>query len=104
VVVAVGLAFVEPLANVEVNVPGVIAMLTTSVVVQLSVLLAPELIPVGFAAKELIAGVDCGLFPVGDVDAPQAARPTQVRRTRARVVCFGAGVSRSRIEKLRQHL
>jgi hypothetical protein len=104
VVVAVGLTFVEPLANAEVNVPGVIAILVTSVAVQLRVLLAPELIPVGLAAKELIAGIDCGPFPVDDVDAPQAARPTQVRRTTARVVCFGAGVSRSRIEELRQHL
>ena len=102
--VAVGLTFVEPLANVEVNVPGVIAMLATSVVAQLSVLLAPELIPVGFAAKELIAGIDCGLFPVDDVDAPQAARPTQVRRTRARVVCFRACVSRPTMEGLRRDL
>ena len=103
-VVAVGLTLMEPLGEVELNVPGVIAILATSVVVQLRVLLAPELMPVGLAAKELIAGIDCRPFPVAEVDAPQAARPTQVRRTRARVVCFGTVVSRSRIEELRPHL
>jgi hypothetical protein len=104
VVVAAGLTLVEPLAKVEVNVPGVIAMLATPVVVQLRVLLAPELISVGFAAKELIAGIDCGPFPVGDVDAPQLARPAQVRRTSATMPCFGAWASRPRTKELRQHL
>jgi len=104
VVVAVGLTFVEPLANVEVNVPGVMAMLAPPVVVQLRVLLAPELMPAGFAAKELIAGIACGPFAAGDVEAPQAARPTQVSRTRATVVCFRACVSRPAMEGLRRHL
>jgi hypothetical protein len=56
VVVAVGLTLVEPLADVEVNVPGVMAMLVAPVVAQLSVLLAPELMLVGFAVKDVIAG------------------------------------------------
>ncbi len=55
-VVAVGLTLVEPLAEVEVNVPGVMLRLDAPVVVQLSVLLAPEVTLVGFAAKELITG------------------------------------------------
>jgi hypothetical protein len=56
VVVAVGLTLVEPLADVEVNVPGVIARRLAPVVTQLSVLLEPEVIPVGLAVKELITG------------------------------------------------
>jgi hypothetical protein len=57
VVVAVGLTLVEPLADVDVNVPGVMAMLVAAVVVQLSVLLEPEIILVGRAVKELMVGL-----------------------------------------------
>jgi hypothetical protein len=59
VVVAVGLTLVEPLAAVEVNVPGVIPILVAPLVAQLNVLLAPEVILEGLAVKELIVG-----FPV----------------------------------------
>jgi len=57
VVVAVGLTLVEPLADVDVNVPGVMATLVAPVVAQLSVLLEPEVILVGLAVKELIVGL-----------------------------------------------
>ena len=57
VVVAVGLTVVEPLADVDVNVPGVMAMLVAPLVVQFSVLLEPEVIVVGLAAKALIVGL-----------------------------------------------
>jgi hypothetical protein len=57
VVVAVGLTLVEPLADVDVNVPGVMARLAAPVVAQLSVLLEPEAILVGLAVKELIIGL-----------------------------------------------
>ena len=56
-VVAVGLTLVEPLADVDVNVPGVMAMLVAPVVAQLSVLLEPEVMLVGLAVKELIVGL-----------------------------------------------
>ena len=56
-VVAVGLTLVEPLADVEVNVPGVMASLLAPVVTQLSVLLEPEVIREGLAVKELISGL-----------------------------------------------
>jgi hypothetical protein len=56
-VVAVGLTLVEPLADVDVKVPGVMAMLVASVVPQLSVLLEPELMVVGLAVKELMVGL-----------------------------------------------
>ena len=63
-VVAVGLTVVEPLADVEVKVPGVMAMLVAPVVVQLSVLLEPALMLVGLAVKELIVGWLGGAFTV----------------------------------------
>ncbi len=54
---AVGLTLVEPLADVEVYVPGAMAMLVAPVVAQLSVLLVPDVIVVGLAVKELMAGL-----------------------------------------------
>ncbi len=56
-VVAVGLTLVEPLADADVNVPGVMAMLVDPVVTQASVLLDPELILVGLAVNESMAGL-----------------------------------------------
>jgi len=56
VVVAVGLTLVEPLADVEVKVPGVMVMEVAAVVDQLRELLEPELMLVGLAAKEFIVG------------------------------------------------
>ena len=56
-VVAVGLTLVEPFADVEVKVPGVIAMLTASVAAQASVLLEPEVMLVGLAVKESMVGL-----------------------------------------------
>ena len=60
-VVAVGLTLVEPLADADVNVPGVMAMLVAPVVAQLRVLLEPELMVVGLAVKELMVGL-LGVF------------------------------------------
>jgi hypothetical protein len=57
VVVAVGLTLVEPLADVDANVPGAMARLVAPVVAQLSVLLEPEVILVGLTVKELITGL-----------------------------------------------
>jgi len=62
VVVADGLTLVDPLAEVEVNVPGVMARLTAPVVAQLSVLPEPAVMLVGLAVNELIVGL--GLLPV----------------------------------------
>lgn len=47
----------EPLAELEVKVPGVMAMLVAPVVDQFSVLLEPELIVVGLALNELMVGL-----------------------------------------------
>jgi len=60
--VEVGETEVEPVALVDVNEPGVIAMLVAPVTDQESVLLEPELMVVGFAPNELIVGLlDAGL-------------------------------------------
>jgi hypothetical protein len=55
-VVVVGLTLVEPLADAVVKVPGVMATLVAPVVDQLSVLLEPELMLVGLAVNDVIAG------------------------------------------------
>jgi hypothetical protein len=72
---------VEPLADVDVNVPGVMAILVAPAAAQLSVLIVPEFMLVGFAAKDVIVGAEP--FPAGELDevvAPQPARPTQANR------------------------
>ena len=63
-VVAVGLTLVEPLAAVEVKVPGVIAMLVAPLVTQLRVLLEPGVMLVGLAVKELMVGLLGGALTV----------------------------------------
>ena len=74
--VDVGLTLVEPLAELDVNVPGVIAMVVAPLVTQFSVLLAPELIPVGFAVKEVIAG----FVPVPDDELDEFDTPPHPKR------------------------
>ncbi|MGA7400196.1 MAG: hypothetical protein WBW38_09245 [Candidatus Sulfotelmatobacter sp.] len=79
--VVVGLTLVEPFAEVEVNVPGVMAILVARAAAQLSVLLVPEVTLVGFAVKEVIAGAV--LFAEGELDEvvePQPASPAQANR------------------------
>jgi hypothetical protein len=56
-VVAVGLTLVEPLADAEVNAPGVMARLVAPLVAQLRTLLEPEVIVAGLAVKELMVGL-----------------------------------------------
>jgi hypothetical protein len=79
VVVAVGFTLVEPLADVEVNVPGVMARLLAPVVTQLSVLLEPEVIPVGLAVKELITGLLAEFTVTVSVDEVEPAALVAVR-------------------------
>jgi hypothetical protein len=71
---------VEPLADVEVKLPGVMAILVAPAAPQLSVLLVPEFMLVGFAVKEVIVGPD----PFDDELVPQPSNPTQTARTRTR--------------------
>lgn len=84
-VVAVGLTLVEPLADADVNAPGVMATLVAAVVAQLSVLLEPEVIVVGRAINEVIVGTEG--FPEDepdDVIAPHPASPRQASKKRTR--------------------
>jgi hypothetical protein len=95
VVVAVGLTLVEPLADVDVKVPGVMEMLVAPDVAQLSVLLVPELMLVGLAVKELIVGAE--FFPDGELDEvgeEQLDRPAHRNIVRT-------SAQRSRREELR---
>jgi len=83
VVVAAGLILVEPLTDVDVNVPGVMATLVASAAAQLSVLLAPEPMLAGSAVKEVIVGTEP--FSGGALDEvvePQPASPAQANRMR----------------------
>ena len=80
--VEVGLTLVEPLAAVDVNAPGVMEMLEDPVVDQLSVLLEPEFIPVGFAEKEAMVGGE--LLPGDEAVEPQATNPAQAARVMRR--------------------
>jgi hypothetical protein len=85
-VVAVGLMLVVPLADVDVNVPGLMATLVAPAVAQLSVLLAPELTLVGFAEKEVIVGMEVFSEAEGDEpDEPQFTKPTLANRIRIRI-------------------
>jgi len=73
VVVAVGLTLVEPLADVDVNVPGVMAILVAPLVDQLSVLLEPEFIVAGLPANELIVGGEFTVMVCVEVTEPAAS-------------------------------
>jgi hypothetical protein len=73
VVFAVGLTLVEPLAEVDVNVPGVMATLVAPFVVQLSVLLEPELIVAGLLANKLIVGGAITVMVCAEVTEPAAS-------------------------------
>jgi hypothetical protein len=73
VVVAVGFTPVEPLADVEVNVPGVMAIFVASVVAQLSVLLDPAVIVEGLAVNELIVGLPAVFTLTVSVDVAEPA-------------------------------
>ena len=72
--VAVGFTLVEPPAEAEVNVPGVIAMLAAPVVTQLRVLLEPEAMLAGLAVKEVSVGAPAAftLTVAVDVAEPEA--------------------------------
>ena len=72
-VVAVGLTLVEPLAELDVKLPGVMATLVAPLTAQLNVLLEPEAMLVGFAVKELIVGL-LGLLAAVTVTVAAAVR------------------------------
>lgn len=81
--VTVGFIVVEPLADVDVNVPGVMATLVAPAAAQLSVLLVPAFMLVGLAVKEVIVGIEP--FPEDELDelVPQPSSPNNRMRTNA---------------------
>lgn len=72
--VVVGFTVVDPVAAVEVNVPGVIAMEVAPEVAQLRVVSAPELMLVGLAVKLPMVGAlgACTVTVVLEVTDPDA--------------------------------
>jgi hypothetical protein len=60
VVVVFGFTLVEPVAEVDLKVPGVMAIRVAPFVAQLSLLLAPKLMTVGAATNETILGEEAG--------------------------------------------
>ncbi len=79
---------VEPLAAVDVNVPGAMAIDVAPVAVQLRVLLAPEFMLVGFAVKEPMAGTEP--FPEGAVE-PQPVNIIATPANRTMAITASAG-------------
>ena len=77
---------IEPFADVDVNVPGVMAILVAPAVAQLNVLLAPEFMLVGSAVNEVIVGAEP--FPEDELGAvdPHPANPIQINRIIMRTV------------------
>lgn len=76
-VVADGLTLVEPVAEVDVNVPGVTAMLVAPLVTQFKVLLDPALMLALLAVKDVIVGAEpfTGPGSLLVAAAPQPVRP-----------------------------
>ena len=65
----------------DVNVPGVMAILVAPAATQLSVLLEPEVMLAGLAVKEVITGLEP--FSGGVLDEPQPVSPAQANSMRA---------------------
>jgi hypothetical protein len=80
VVVAVGLRTTVPLADVDANVPGVMATLVAPAVAQLTVVVEPLMIDAGLTEKELMVGaatcLRVGSFCVQPAIPAKAARNT----------------------------
>jgi hypothetical protein len=70
---------VEPLANVDVNVPGVMAIVVEPVVAQVRVLLEPELMLAGLAVKEVMLGLLAGLMVTVAVEVVEPEALVAVR-------------------------
>jgi hypothetical protein len=85
VVVAVGLRTTDPVADVDANVPGVMAMPVAPVVAQLRVVVEPLMIDAGLAEKVLIVGaatcLRVGSFCVQPASPARADKSTSARTT-----------------------
>ena len=103
-VVAVGLTLIEPLADEELKLPGAIETAVAPFVVQFNVLLAPELMVLGFGVKDAIVGADAvpGFWFMGlaALPPPQPARPAKPSNTKAMAKRSSPEHSRHREPKL----
>lgn len=82
-VVTVGLTLAEPVVDVDVSVPGEMAMLVAPLVDQLSVLLEPEFMLPGSVVNEVMVGA--APFPGDGIDGvvePQPASKAKTNRMR----------------------
>jgi hypothetical protein len=98
VVDAVGLTVVEPLAVVEVKVPGAMEILVAPVTDQVSVLLPPGLIAAGLAPKKVITGGEPGPESEFEIVEPQPAKTAETSGTRSSAQRF----SRRIVQELRR--
>lgn len=80
----VGLTVVEPLAAVEVKVPGVMEMLVAPVAAQVSVLL-PELMLAGVAVNEVIVSPESCPREVCPEDEPEDPQFTRLNVSERRI-------------------
>lgn len=88
-VVSVGLTLVDPLAAVDVNVPGTIEMLAAPLVTQLSLLLCPLVMLDGLAVNELIVG-----FVVARATPLRPTQASKVSSMRKALLQFSATIFR----------
>jgi hypothetical protein len=80
-VVAVGLRFIEPVADVDAKLPGVTVTLVAPEVVQLSAALLPAVMLAGLAENDAMVGADAfAVLVTGDV---QPTSPPPTRRNSA---------------------
>ena len=80
----VGLTLVDPVAEVELNVPGEIEIVVAPLVVHFSVLLVPVVTLVGLAAKDVIEGaVPVPVVFVVVEALPQPDKPTHASKISA---------------------
>jgi hypothetical protein len=102
VVVAVGLTLVEPVADVEVKVPGEMETVVALLVAQFRVLVAPEFTLVGLAAKDEIEGMDeaGGAFREDVVALPQPDKAAQTAESSKMRAPASDGLELSRFPNL----
>ena len=82
VVVADGLKDIEPVAEVEAKLPGVMVMLVAAEVAQLSVVLVPAVILAGLAEKDAMVAAEVCVRALVDVSQPTG--PPHATRSRAK--------------------
>jgi hypothetical protein len=91
-VVAVGVTEAEPVADVDVNPPGLMAIVAAPLALQFSVLLVPELMLAGLAEKALIVGIAVVGGLLGVLDTPaQFERPITAASTTKKRACDARG-------------